>query len=154
MALLNFPATGGLRTRASAREVGQKRVKRVSQWFSKRAAGQALRRGCLVLQLTSTMEALMSKNPNEGEVPILVAIQQGEAEDLLNDKLQHLLGVLHCDPDLNIAGATAALLATAADVRARLDEYKKYPYRFVVMCRKWFPATHANSITIFFTDSS
>ena len=96
----------------------------------------------------------MSKNPNEGEVPILVAIQQGVAEDLLNDKLQHLLGVLHCDPDLNIAGATAALLATAADVRARLDEYKKYPYRFVVMCRKWFPGTHANAITSFFTDAS
>ena len=149
MALLNFPATGGLSTKPSAREVGQKRVRRVRHWFSKPAAGQVLRRGSLVLQLTSVMEAFMSKNPNETEVPILVAIQQGKADNLLNDKLQHLLGVLHYDPDLNIAGATAALLATAADVRARLDEYKKYPYRFVCMCRKWFPATHTPAVTSF-----
>ena len=67
MALLNLPATGGLSTKTSAREVGQKRLKRVSRWFSKPASPQALRRDSLVLQLTSAMEAFMSTNPKEGD---------------------------------------------------------------------------------------
>ena len=125
MALLNLPATGGLRAKASAREEGQQRLKRVSRWFSKPAAPQALRRDNLVLQLTSAMEAFVSKNPKEGDVPIVVAIQRGAAHDLLNERLQHLLEVMHYDPDLNLAAATGALFATAGDLIARLDAYKQ-----------------------------
>ena len=91
----------------------------------------------------------MSTNPKEGDVPIVVAIQQGKAHDLLNHRLQHLLEVVHYDPDLNLAAATGALLATAANVIARLNEYKKYPYKFVTMCSKWFPVTHGRAITLF-----
>ena len=69
MALLNLPATGGLCTKTTAREVGQKRIKRVSHWFSKTASAQALRRDSLVLQLTSVMETFMSTNPKEGDPP-------------------------------------------------------------------------------------
>ena len=149
MALLNLPATGGLCTKTSAREVGQKRIKRVSHWFSKTASAQALRRDSLVLQLTSAMEAFMSTDPKEGDPPIVVAIQQGQAHDLLNHRLQDLLEVVHNDPDLNLAAATGALLATAANVIARLNEYKKYPYKFVIMCRKWFPVTYTRAVTHF-----
>ena len=154
MALLKLPATGGLSTKTSAREVGQKRLKRVSHWFSKPASSQALRRDSLVLQLTSAMESFMSTNPKEGDVPIVVAIQQGKAHDLLNHRLQHLLEVVHYDPDLNLAAATGALLATATNVIARLNEYKKYPYKFVTMCSKWFPATHRRAVTLFFKGTS
>ena len=149
MALLDIPATGGFITKTSAREVGQKRLKRVSHWFPKPASPQALRRDSLVLQLTSAMESFMSTNPKEGDVPIVVAIQQGKAHDLLNNRLQHLLEVVHYDPDLNLAAATGALLATATNVIARLNEYKKYPYKFVTMSSKWFPVTYGHAITKF-----
>ena len=75
MALLNLPATDGLSTKPSAREEGQKRLKRVKHWFLKPGSPQALRRGSLVLQITSAMETFMSTNPKEADPPILVAIQ-------------------------------------------------------------------------------
>ena len=101
MSLLDFPATGGFSTKQTAREEGLKRVKRVRHFFAKPAFGQVLRRDTLVLQLTSVMETFMSTNPKDGEVPILVAIQEGKAHELLNNQLQHLLDVMHHDPDLN-----------------------------------------------------
>ena len=78
-----------------------------------------------------------------------MAIQQGKAHDLLNNQLHHLLDVMHHDPDLNLAAATCALFATAVDVIVRLDEFLKYPYKYVSMCRKWFPKTHKHAIIIF-----
>ena len=80
----------------------------------------------------------MSTNPKEGDAPILVAIQQRKAHELLDLRLQRLLEVLHYDPDLNLLAATGALLATATDVVARPNEYQTYPYKFVTICRKWF----------------
>ena len=91
----------------------------------------------------------MSTNPKDGEVPILVAIQEGKAHALLNNQLQHLLDVMHHDPDLNLAAATGALFATAVDVIARLGEYSKYPHKFVTLCHKWFPRAHKRAITVF-----
>ena len=89
--LLQFPATGGLRTKPSAREVAHKQITRIQKFFCKSASGQALRRASLVLQLTSGVEAFMSTNPKDGEIPTLVALQQGKAHDILNKRLQRLL---------------------------------------------------------------
>ena len=139
LSLLDVPATGGLQTKSSAREVGQKRLKRVSHWFGKKVSSQALRRSSLVLQLTSFVEAFMSRNPKEGEPPILVSIHQKKAHEELRRLLRHLLTVMHQDPDLNLEAATGALFATAIDLIARLDQYLKFPYKFVTMCRRWFP---------------
>jgi hypothetical protein len=149
LALLEFPATGGLNLKPSAREDSQKRVKRVRHFFTKSAAGQALRRASLVLQLTSGVEGFMSAKPKEGSPPTVVAIQQGRAHDILNLRLQHLLEVAGKDPDLKLGAATGALLATAGDLNARLNAFMKYPYKFVVMCRKWFPMSHKHAITEF-----
>ena len=129
--LLKFPATGGLRTKPSAREVAQKRITRIQKFFCKSAVGQALRRDSLVLQLTSGVEAFMSTIPKDGEIPTLVALQQGKAHDILNKRLQRLLDVMHLDPDLNLSAATGALLGTVGDLKARLDEYLKCPGKFV-----------------------
>ena len=101
MALLNFPATGGLQTKTSARDVALKRLKRVGHWFAKPAASQALCRSNLVLQLTSVVEAFMSRNPKEGEPPIVVELQQRKAHEELRGLLRHLLIVIRQDPDLN-----------------------------------------------------
>jgi len=148
MALLGFPRDG-LAVKESARDISQKRLKRLKRFFRTPAACQALRRASLVLQLTSSVETFMSAVPKEGEPPTIVAIQQGKAHDIVERRLQHLLGVLHCDPDLNLAAATGALLATAGDLIARLNEYLRHPYRFVAMCRKWFPGTFRYAITKF-----
>ena len=88
----------------------------------------------------------MSAIPKDGEIPTLVALQQGKAHDILNKRLQRLLDVVHLDPDLNLSAATGALLGTAADLKARLDEYLKYPGKFVFMCRRWFPVTYKSAI--------
>ena len=140
--LLQFPATGVLRTKPSARELALKRITRIQKFFRKSASGQALRRDSLVLQLTSGVEAFMSAIPKDGEIPTLVALQQGKAHEILNKRLQRLLDVVHLDPDLNLSAATGALLGTAADLKARLDEYLKYPGKFVLMCRRWWPNTY------------
>ena len=95
------------------------------------------------------MQAFMSADPKEGDPPIVVAIHKGKAHALLGNRLQHLLEVMHCDPDLNLVAATGALLATATDALARLNEYLKYPHKFATMCRKWFPATHGHATTFF-----
>ena len=110
LSVLQFPATGGLRTKQSAREVAQKRITRIQKFFCKSAAGQALRRDSLVLQLTSGVEAFMSTIPKDGEIPTLVALQHGKAHDILNKRLQRLLDVMHLDPDLNLSAATGAVL--------------------------------------------
>ena len=134
MDVLKLPATGGFSVKASAREVGQKRLKRVRHWHSKPVFGQVLRRDSLVLQLTSCIETFMSREPTEGELPTVVAIHQNTAHDLLNDQLQHLLGLLYYDPDLNLSAATCALHGIAVDLKARLDKYLQYPYKFVWRC--------------------
>ena len=105
----------------SAGEAGQKRLKRVRRWHSKPASSQVLRRGSLVLQLTSCMETFMSTNPKEGDPPIVVAIHQNKAHDLLQ--------VLRYDTDLNLAAATSALFAIAVNLIARLTQYLKYSYK-------------------------
>ena len=151
--LLQFPATGGLRTKPSAREVAQKRITRIQKFFRKSASGQALRRDSLVLQLTSGVEAFMSANPKDGEIPTLVALQQQKGHDILNKRLQRLLDVVHLDPDLNLSAATGALLGTAADLKARLDEYLKYPGKFALMFRRWFPSTYWYAIGYFFASN-
>ena len=80
LSLLQFPATGGLCTKPSAREVTQKRITRERKFFGKPASGQALRRASLVLQLTAGVEAFMSAIPKHGEIPTLVALQHGKAQ--------------------------------------------------------------------------
>ena len=45
--------------------------------------------------------------------------------------------------------ASTALLATTGDLMARLNMYREYPYLFVVMCARWFPATYQHAITLF-----
>ena len=55
---------------------------------------------------------------------------------------------MHHDPDLNLVAATCALFASAVDVIVRMDEYLKYPYKYLSMCRKWSPKTHKHAITI------
>ena len=78
MALLKFPQ-GGLGIKCTAREEGQKRIKKLKRFFAQPAACQALRRDSLVLQLTGGIEAFMSRRPKEGEPPTAVAVQRGEA---------------------------------------------------------------------------
>ena len=63
-------------------------------------------------------------NPKEGEVPILVAIQEGKAHALLNNQLQHLLDVMHHDPDLNLAAAYM-LSGKKAEARAVVQDILK-----------------------------
>jgi len=148
MALLNLPQKG-LVVQSSARELTQNRLKKVKQFFGKPAACQALRRASLVLQLTAGIETFMSAKPKEGEPPVVVALQQGKAHEILDLRLQRIFGSMHYDPDLHIGAATSALLGTAGDLTARLKQYMLYPYRIVKMCRKWFPATHRHEITRF-----
>eukprot|EP00974_Lingulodinium_polyedra_P043288 4156825-Lingulodinium_polyedra.AAC.1 len=55
--------------------------------------------------------------------------------------------MLPYDPDLNLAAAAGALLSAAADLFAR--QYMLYPYKAVLMCRKWLHVTHQHAITLF-----
>ena len=153
MALLGFPQDG-LSIKKTAAEISTKRMKRVKIFFGRPAAAQALRRASLVLQLTAGVEAFMSAQPQAGDPPTVVALQQGKAHEVLESRLQHLLKVLHYDPDLNVAAATGALVGTAADLTARLNAYLLCPYKFVRLCRRWFPSTYCGSVTSFLQEPS
>ena len=140
MALLKLPQAG-LVTKSSARDVSQKRLKKVRSFFAKPSACQALRRASLVLQLTGGIEAFMSRRPKQGEPPIIVDIQKYKAHDIVDGRLQHLLEHMHLDTGLNLGAATGALFGTAADSIVRINMFMQYPHSFVKMCRKWFPGT-------------
>ena len=148
MDLLRMPRAA-LAVKSSAREITQKRLKNVHSFFKKWSASQALRRASLILQLTGGVEGFVSAEPKEGAPPTVAAILQGQAHAIVNERLQRLLGAMHHDPDLDLAAATGALLATGVDLILRLNEYKKFPYKFCTMCRKWFPVSHRASITRF-----
>ena len=148
MDLLRIPHTA-LAVKSSAREITQKRLKKVHSFFKKWSASQALRRASLILQLTGGVEGFVSAEPKEGAPPTVAAILQGQAHAIVNERLQRLLGVMHHDPDLDLAAATGALLGTGMDLILRLNAYKKFPYKFCTMCRKWFPISHRVSITMF-----
>ena len=148
MAFLKLPQVG-LVAKSSAREVSQKRLKKVRSFFAKPSACQALCRASLVLQLTGGIEAFMSRRPKQGEPPTIVLIQKYKAHEILDERLQHLLENMHYDTCLNLGAATTALFGTAADLIVRINGYMQYPYRFVRMCRKWFRFTFRNDITSF-----
>ena len=107
----------------------------------------------MVLQLTSVVEAYISKNPGKGEPPKLVELLKLKDHVIINEKLQHLLENLCNDPDLDQLAAVTALLATAVDLIARLNEYLKNPYRFARMCKKWFPQSHQHDITLLLNEA-
>ena len=75
MDLLKFPLQG-FQVKATARERTQARIEKVRTFFGKPLASQVLRRASLVLQLTSAVEAYLSKepNPDKGEPPKLVEL--------------------------------------------------------------------------------
>ena len=149
MSLLNYPCAGGLSVKPSAREESQKRIKRVLNFFGKPSACQALRRGSLVLQLTSCVETFMSEGPATGGMPVVVELHKGKVHDMLNTTLQRLIEGVYLDPQLDVAAAICVLLGTAGDLNVRLMYYMKYPYKFVKMVAKWFPSSHRNAITTF-----
>ena len=154
MDLLNFPLQG-FQVKATARERTQARIKKVRTFFGKPLASQVLRRASLVLQLTSAVEAYISKEPNldKGEPPKLVELLKLKAHVIINEKLQHLLENLCNDPDLDQLGAVTALLATAADLVARLNLYLNDTCGFSRMCKKWFPQSHQHYITLFLNEA-
>ena len=80
---------------------------------------------------------------------MVVALQQGKAHDILDLRLQRIFGSMHYDRDLHVGAATSALMGTAGDLTARLNQYMLYPYSIVKLCRKWFPATFRFAITKF-----
>ena len=43
------------------------------------------------------------------------------------------------DPLLDCGAATGTLLATGADLVARVAQFEDYPTRLVCMSRRWFP---------------
>ena len=97
----------------------------------------------------------MSSYHKDGDPPKVVQILKGKAHDEVQTRLQHLLVHLRNDPQLDQPAAATQLLATAVDLTARLDTYLAYPYKFALMCRKWFPAPrqYQNAITAFLRES-
>ena len=56
------------------------------------------------------------------------------------------------DPDLDVQAATGALLGTAGDLLARLDMYKKYPYKSCLLCKLWYPDSYISNIAAFLNE--
>ena len=154
MDLLKFPLQG-FQVKATARERTQARIEKVRTFFGKPLASQVLRRASLVLQLTSAVEAYISKepNPDKGEPPKLVELLKLKAHVIVDEKLQHLLENLCTYPDLDQLAAVTALLATAVDLVARLNVYLKNTYGFARMCKQWFPMSHQHYITLFLKEA-
>jgi len=136
------------------RTKGQTRLKKVRAFFEDPNADQALRRSSLVLQLTGTVEAEMSKNLTGDEVPTAVRLVRRELHNLVELRLARMLGELHQDPTLDHVAATGALLGTAADLVLRLDDYLRYPLAVCRLCRRWFPTDFLKSCAAFLVEDA
>ena len=122
------------------REQNQKRVRCVLSFFAHDETPQFLRRLCLTLQLTGAVTSLTGQEDKEGlGVPMLVRLFRGEAQSLVQAQLSKIFRSMVQDPDLQCGPAVRALFATALDLLGRFKQYQEYPYRLVLMCRRWNP---------------
>jgi len=137
MHLLGLPQAAFVVQGVVPRKENQKRLRNIQTFFADGRCMQALRRASLVLQLTGGVESMMATK----NVPSVVRIVNGEAHGSISDRLGHLLGVMHRDPNLELGPATGGLLATACEITLRLNEYLKYPFLLCRMCRLWYTSS-------------
>ena len=100
-----------------------------------------------MLQLTGAVTSFTARK--DTAVPMLVQLARGDCHDMVESSLRDILGKLWRDPQLDVAAATGALLATAMDLHGRLDTYQAYPGRLSFLCRLWHPHTYFASIREF-----
>ena len=134
------------------RTKNQTRLKKVREFFADPNADQAVRRSSLVLQITGGVEARMSKNPSEDEVPTAVAIVAMEVHAIVKRRLARILCELHRDPTLDHATATGVLLGVSAHAILRLDVLARYPMTICRLCRRWFPGDFLKSCCSFLSE--
>ena len=95
MAIVAMPPAAFVVTRTKPRKEGQKRLRKVHEFFGDSACDQALRRASLIFQLTGGVEARMSKNPKVGDetvTPAVVAVVNEEVHRLVAKRLGRVLG--------------------------------------------------------------
>ena len=107
MSLLDMPKRAFIVTTTKPRELNRKRLQAVQGFFAHPQAFQELRRASLVLQLTGGVEALTCRVPQDGELPVFVALAKGSAHDVVSQRLQRLLSVMK-DCRLDLGSATGA----------------------------------------------
>ena len=140
------------------REENQQRLVNVLGFFSKPENSQLLRRVSIIFQMTGGVEALVSRLPAEdctvATPPPVVRICRGEADTIVQVRLQRIIGCIAAsdDPDLDVMPATGVMLATAMELIVRLRKFRGYPAALCKMSKKYFWAvcpTHTTSIHAF-----
>ena len=118
-------------------ERNRKRVGRVLAFMDRPDTDQYFRRTCLSLQVAAHVNALCAQL-REGE-PLLVRISKGAVQHAVNEGAARLLGRLHLDPALDVAGAATLLFATCIELVLRFQQYRAWPCACWVLCRKFNP---------------
>ena len=117
------------------RQRSRKRIDKVLAFMSAGDTDQYLRRTCLALQLVGHVTAICGQM-GKGE-PLLVRLSKGAVQRAVAEDLGRLLGSLHLDPQLDLAGAVSLLVATSVEVVLRFDQYSVWPGAGWRLCQKY-----------------
>ena len=108
------------------RKENQKRINSVINFYGHRESYQTLATGCITFQLTGGIEAVVSEVPKDREdkygdeapdayePPPLVRLCHGEAEDIINARLQRIIASMAAgdDPQLDVGAAPGFVTGT------------------------------------------
>ena len=106
----------------------------------------------MVLQLSGGVEALTASIPKEGELPLAVSLAKGAVHEIVVNRLRRLLAIMSSDAVLELGPTTGRLLATAADLKLRIEVFTKYPFSLCFLYRQWFPVKLLQSILEFLNE--
>ena len=147
MSLIDMPKRAFKVRTIKPRQENQKRLRAVLGFFEHPDAQQTLKRTCLAFQLTGGVEAIVSAQPSQDEIPTMVRLLRGEASSCIHARLQHIFGhMLVCDPDLDVASTVTTLLTVAMDLELRVRACIAHPIALVRMCKRFFPYSYLQEI--------
>ena len=145
------------------RKENQKRINSVLNFYGHPESYQTLAVGCITFQLTGGIEAVVSEvpkiredkygdeAPDADEPPPLVRLCHGEAEDIINARLQRIIASMAAgdDPRIEVGATTGVILAVSMELILRMRRYQEYPFKLCLLSKTHCPDKHLTHINEF-----
>ena len=83
------------------------------------------------------------------EMPLLVRLCCGAAQELAAERRTAILRNLHCDPSIDVGATMSVVLGAGVEIAVRFEKYKRFPFRLCFLIRTWFPVTYIDQVKAF-----
>ena len=117
----------------------KRRLEKVRAFMTAEQTPQYLRRTSLAMQLTSHVHGICAQSLGRGNLPVLVTLAQGRVREAVQLDLGRILANLWFDPVLDTLATVGLLVATAAELVVRFQQYEAYPYLLSRLCSAYNP---------------